>query len=440
MKNLVQEPCDLFAPWKECSNGCCGSAHAGYSKADQPVVRCVNGMQMIAQALTDDNNCDVPEVGARKNPPTWRVQTLSEWQAGKQDALLNCAGAALPDGTQVPTCAEMTAAITDAIAAAGGDGVVTGGTVTGSTLTLSRSVGADITIPNLPTYALQDCNGNALANGDSVASCAEFTAAINAANTAIGTKQDQLRDTANIDLVANQRVVSQDNLSTEDFSVDPTTGRVTVNTEELCITTQAATDPCGELKQLFVQTNPTTGCSTLLVPDGTTNLRVAGYATDNPAAAATAAGAMLPATPNDTATYYTIGQLRSDYTNNVVDQTKLDPNQVSCQSVVFNCDGVYEFEIQANPILDWAQQGEGAFIIYIDGVPMEDTPGVLRIFPRFTSVSGTYTESLEYPITAGTHTICTYLIGGNAATSPAAQVLFNTLQPRVVINKKITTL
>lgn len=116
---------------------------------------------------------------------------------GKQDALVDCAGVAHGIGASVPSCAELEteraritalegatpatadvvtgmsfdtptstlsltratgAPLTQSLAAlAGGgtgapaDGVVTGGSVTGTTLTLERSVGADVVITGLPS-------------------------------------------------------------------------------------------------------------------------------------------------------------------------------------------------------------------------------------------------------------------------------------------------
>lgn len=281
---------------------------------------------------------------------------------------------------------------------------------------------------------LKNCAGANHVLGASVPSCAEMAAAIKSAIEGIP-EPESVVDCGG-KAVPNNKVVACANLGS-DFKVDADTGAVSISTKDICIETNTTGSSCGVIKQLWTITDPTTGCAKLVSPDSI-NLTIAGITPDHPAIDATGS-AVLPTDPTDTSTFYSIGDLRSDHANGAVDQDLLDAWKLSCVEVPFDCDGDYDFNLAANPILDWDLQGEGAFVISVGGVLMENSPGVLKIFPRLTSTSGTYQETLSYLVDAGDQEVCTYYIGGNDSSAPIAQMLFSAQQPRLVIEKKVTS-
>ncbi len=80
---------------------------ADVRRGDADFVKCSDLNAAVAQGVADANaHSDAAD--AAQNAAISAVQAAL---AGKQGALTNCAGAAIPAGTAVPTCAEMNAAI-----------------------------------------------------------------------------------------------------------------------------------------------------------------------------------------------------------------------------------------------------------------------------------------------------------------------------------------
>ena len=79
------------------------------------------------------------------------ITQLSTEVDSKQGQLVNCAGSNHADGASVPSCDEMNQAIADATGGGTADGVVNGGSVSGTTLTLTTTTGGSIDITGLPS-------------------------------------------------------------------------------------------------------------------------------------------------------------------------------------------------------------------------------------------------------------------------------------------------
>jgi hypothetical protein len=80
---------------------------ADVRRGDADFVKCTDLNTAVAQGV-HDANAHSDAADAAQNAAISAVQAAL---AGKQGALTNCAGAAIPAGTAVPTCAEMNAAI-----------------------------------------------------------------------------------------------------------------------------------------------------------------------------------------------------------------------------------------------------------------------------------------------------------------------------------------
>lgn len=282
-----------------------------------------------------------------------------------------------------------------------------------------------------PAVTLKNCAGVDHKTGDRVPSCGEMAGAI---STAISEIPDPVKP-KNCAGVESDEFVGCGEMG-EGLTWNPATGKYEVDTQDVCVKTAAGVSLCSDIKQLYVAEE--NGCAKFVVADNL-NLTIGGYGGDNPAIDATGY-AVLPLDPFDTSSYYTIPEIRTAHSNGDIDLAKLSQLQVSCNTVTFPCDADYEFILTANPPTDWDTQGEGAFIISVDGQFMENIPGVLKIFPRFTSVSGTYAETLTYLVGAGTKEVCVYQIGGQDVAGPAAQVLHSVNQPRLVIKRLISAI
>jgi hypothetical protein len=135
----------------------------------------------------------------------------------------------------------------------------------------------------------------------------------------------------------------------------------------------------------------------------------------------------IPATPTNAATYYNFGELSLARQSNTINPAKLTPNRLWAAEVTLTCEGVIEITqrgtLAFSPTQNSGNGAQSQVVFRIDGVFPLDANGNVLTSGTWNNFESVLDNTFTYPLSAGTHTIETFVVASFPGLQPAQAII-----------------